>query len=148
MAVVGFHYLKINAEKKKNFVGNVSINNNISLNSVKEAKVNLGKDDQKGVEFKFTYKASYQPDVASIVFEGAAVFISKETKITETLAMWEKEKKLPPDVIKEVYNHILEKCTVQGLIIGRDMQFPPHVPLPKINDELEAKKDKKESKKK
>jgi hypothetical protein len=147
MGVVGFHYLKMSAEKKNNFVGKVNVSNNVSLNSVKEAKVNLGKDDQKAIEFKFTYKANYEPDVASIVFEGAAVFLSKGPKITETLALWEKEKKLPPEVIKEVYNYILEKCTIQGLILGKEMQFPPNVPLPKVSEPTEPKKGKKESKK-
>jgi hypothetical protein len=146
MAIIGFYFSKMTAEKKKTAAGKINVNNNVILTSVKEAKINLGKEKQKGIEFKFSYTSTYEPEIASIILEGVLVFTAKEDKVKEALAGWEKDKKLPPDVLHEVYNYLLEKCTVETLIIGRDMQLPPHVPLPKMNAPVE--KEKTETKKK
>lgn len=132
MAVIGFHFTKMLAEKKKSPTGKISVNNSVVLSSVKEAKVSLGGSKQKGIEFNFNYKTAYEPEVANIQLDGAIVFLGPDAKIKETLTKWEKDKKLPEDVLQEVYNHLLEKCSVEVLILARDMQLPPHVPLPKV----------------
>lgn len=132
MTVLGFHYTKIAAEKKKAPSGKVKVSNNVVLTSVKEAKIGFGDSKQKGVEFGFSYKATYDPEIATITLDGAIVFMSTEAKVKETLTKWQKEKKLPDTVLEEVYNYLLEKCTIEALVLGKDMQLPPHVPLPKV----------------
>ncbi len=133
MAIIGFHFTKMVAEKKKAAAGKIKVSNNVVLTSVKEAKINLGESKENGIDFKFHYSTKYEPDVASIDLEGGLVFLGKADKVKEVLSSWEKEKKLPPtDVLQEVYNYLLEKCSVQALILGKDMQLPPHVALPKV----------------
>jgi len=141
MAVIGFHFTKILTEKTKNAVGKINVSNNVVLIDVKEAKINVGDAKQKGIEFKFNYKSKFEPEIGYISLEGAALFVAKEAKIKESLTKWEKEKKLPPEVLQEVYNHLLEKCTVEALFLGRDMGLPPHVPLPKISGDKKNKKE-------
>jgi hypothetical protein len=150
MSIIGFYFSKMTAEKKKTPAGKISVNNNVILTSVKEAKINLGKQKQSGIEFKFNYTSKYDPEIASVVLEGVVVFTGKEEQVKLALTGWEKDKKLPPDVLTEVYNYLLEKCTVETLVIGRDMQLPPHVPLPKMNAPIAApaEKPKAETKKK
>jgi hypothetical protein len=148
MAIIGFYFSRITAEKKKTPAGKISVNNNVILTSVKEAKINLGKQKQNGIEFKFNYTSTYDPEIATIILEGVVVITGKEDKVKEALVSWEKDKKLPPEILSEVYNYLLEKCTVETLIIGRDMQLPPHVPLPKMNVPVEKAETKAETKKK
>ena len=132
MTVIGFHFTKMVAEKKKSTVGKINVSNNIILTSVKEAKINMGSSKQKGIEFSFEYTSKYEPEIASINLQGAVVFIGSDAKVKETLKKWEKDKVLLPDVLEEVYNNLLSKCHVQALILGRDMQLPPHLPMPKV----------------
>ncbi len=132
MAVIGFHFKKISAEKKKAATGKINVNNNIVITNVKEAKVNMGNSKQKGAEFSFHYKTRYQPDVANLDLEGAVVYLGKDTKIDGILKKWNKDKKLDKDVAEEVYNHVLAKCNIEALVLGRDMQLPPHIPMPKL----------------
>ena len=118
MALVGFHYTKLLAEKKKTATGKINVNNNIVITDVKEAKLNMGPSKQKGVEFSFAFKTKYDPDYANIDIEGAVVYIGTETKVKEILA--------------EVYNHVLSRCNVEALVLGKDMGLPPHIPMPQV----------------
>ncbi len=147
MAIIGFHFTKFNVEKSKAATGKIEVKNNIILNNLKEANV-VGRSKQKGIEFKFSYTTTFNPEVGSILLEGALVYLTTEEKVKETLGQWEKEKKLPPEVIQEVYNNLLERCSIEALFLGRDMQLPPHVPLPKITNKEIPKETKEEKKKK
>ena len=57
---------------------------------------------------------------------------SDPEKMKEALAKWNKDKNLPKDVLEEAYNHILGKCNIEALVLGREMQLPAHIPLPKV----------------
>jgi hypothetical protein len=133
MAIIGFHFKKMSAEKKKSATGKINVKNNLKIVQLKEAKVNMGSSKQAGLEFTFDFKAVYEPDIAVLNLVSAAVFLGSDTVIKETLAKWQKEKKLPGKVMEEVYNHILAKCNVQSLILARDMQLPPHIQLPRVS---------------
>jgi len=132
MALVGFHFKKMTVEKKKSASGKINVNNNIVISEVKEARLNMGSAKQKGVEFSFSFKSRYVPDYAAIDLEGAVVYIGTETKVKEILEKWNNEKKLSKDVLEEVYNHVLSRCNVEALVLGKDMGLPPHIPLPKV----------------
>jgi hypothetical protein len=132
MALVGFHYTKMMIEKKKAAAGKINVSNNIVIADVKEAKLNMGDAKQKGVEFSFKFTTKYTPDVANIDLEGAVVFLGADTKVKEILDKWEKEKKITKEVLEEVYNHLLGKCNVEALILAKEMNLPPHIPLPKV----------------
>ena len=132
MAVIGFHFKKMSVEKKKPATGKINVNNNITMLEVKEANVNMGTAKQKGVEFSFHFKTRYQPEIANIDLEGSIVYLGKDAKVKESLDQWKKEKKLPNDVLEEVYNTVLAKCNIQALILGRDMGLPAHIPMPKV----------------
>ncbi|MBT3720920.1 hypothetical protein HN789_07540 [archaeon] len=133
MALVGFHFKKITAEKKKPATGKISVNNNVVISKLQEAKLNMGVSKQAGIEFSFEFTVKYTPDIGSITLEGAVVYMGPEDKVKEILDKWQKEKKLTPDVVEQVYNHILHKCNVQSLILGRDMQLPAHIQLPRVS---------------
>ncbi|MBN2368521.1 hypothetical protein JXC34_05875 [Candidatus Woesearchaeota archaeon] len=132
MALIGFHFKKMQAEKKKALTSKVNVNSNITVVNAKEAKVNMGKSKQAGIEFTFNFTTKYVPDVATIDLEGAVVYLGPEDKVKETLSGWTKDKKIPQDVLEEVYNYLLARCNIQALVLGRDMQLPPHVPMPKV----------------
>ncbi|NTV22771.1 MAG: hypothetical protein HGA85_00145 [Nanoarchaeota archaeon] len=141
MTVLGFRYTKMIAEKKKSITEGLKVSNNLAVVDVKEAKI-TGASKQKGLEFSFEFKTTYAPDIASITLAGALVLVVTETKGKEAIALWEKEKKLQSDIMKDVYNTLLARCNMQALFIARDMQLPPQIPLPKI-EEAAAKPKKK-----
>ena len=132
MAIIGFHFKKLNAERKKSPIGKINVSSSLTITTVKEAKVNMGSDKQKGIEFSFNFKTVYQPDIASIDIDGAVVYLGSSEKVSTALQKWDKEKKLPKDVLESIYNAILPKCNVEVLLMAKEMQLPPHVPFRKV----------------
>ncbi|MFH2020882.1 MAG: hypothetical protein ABIJ34_05680 [archaeon] len=132
MTLIGFHFTKIMAEKQKTASGKISVKNNIVISKVQEAKLNIGSAKEAGIEFSFVFSCVFGPEIGEIVLEGAVVYMNEETKVKQVLAKWNKEKKLAPEMMEELYNHVLSKCNVEALILGRDMQLPAHIPLPKV----------------
>ena len=132
MALLGFHFNKISAEKTGSSADKIKVDNNIIISKVQEAKLNLGDSKQSAVEFSFQFKAKFLPDFGSITLDGAVVYTGAQDKVKEILTKWTKEKKISADVLEEVYNHVLIKCNVEALVIGRDMQLPAHIQLPRV----------------
>lgn len=133
MALIGFHYTRISAERKSSGAEKVKVSNNIVITAVREAKVAIGEQKEAGVEFGFQFRSSYEPGIATITLEGAVVYLTSEAKAKEIITGWAKDKKLTPDVLEKVYNHLLEKCNIEALMLSRDMQLPPHIPLVKVS---------------
>jgi hypothetical protein len=132
MALIGFHYTRINASKDKAITGKVKADNNLTLNKVTEAKL-MGSSTQKGIEFAFSFKVNYEPGIGTIEFDGKIVYMGTQEKVKETLADWDKKKKLPQDVLEEVYNHLLHRLNIEALLVAKEMQLPSHLPMPRIN---------------
>ena len=58
--------------------------------------------------------------------------MEEQKKVEELLNGWKKDKKLPPEVITPVLNMALTKCNVQALILSQEINLPPPIPLPKV----------------
>ena len=131
MAVVGFNFTKVNAEKKQPAKGKISINNNVTVKNVEEINLAIGKD-QKGLKFSFEFIAKYDPEVANINLDGEVVYMAKADEAKEILTKWKKEKKIAPGVMGKVLNTALAKCNIQALILSNDLNLPAPIPLPKV----------------
>jgi hypothetical protein len=136
MGIVGFSFTKMGAEKTKSAQGKVNIQNNVSVTDVKEAKLAFGSSKQSGLEFAFKFTSTYEPALGKIELEGVVVDMEKEDKVKEVLAAWKKDKKVPKEILTGIYNNILNKCNIQALILSRDMQLPPPIPLPKVSTDM------------
>ncbi len=139
MNIVGFHFTRINAERKRSAVGTVNISNNVSLKDVTEAKMGAG--DRGAVRVSFAYTSTYSPDFASITLEGDVLALMEADKAKETIASWSKEKKLSPVLAQPVMNHILDRANIQALLMARDLGLPSPVPLPKVQFKPVAAKE-------
>ncbi|AJF61319.1 TPA: hypothetical protein HA239_03550 [Candidatus Woesearchaeota archaeon] len=139
MTLLGFHFKKMSVEKNKNATGSINIKNNMTVTKVREAKLNLGKDRQTGIEFSFTFHVGYEPGIASIDLEGGVLYVSNTKQAEEILKNWEKKKQLPEDLMKEVSLHVVSKCNVQAIVLAKEMQLPPHIAMVKISDEKKKK---------
>ena len=133
MAIVGLNFNKITAEKKSGAKGKINISNNVSVKNVETSSLNLGSQTQEGLKFTFEFISKYEPNFGAIVLEGHLIYIEDPKKVKEVLAGWKKDKKLPNDVMRETLNAVLNKCNVQALILSREINLPPPIPMPKVN---------------
>ena len=132
MTIIGFNFNKINVEKKTSVKGKINISNNISIKSVEEYPLAVGKTQQKGLKFTFEFVSKYEPKVAEINLTGSVLTLQEAPKVEELVNAWKKDKKLPKEVMTPVINTALTKCNIQALILSQELNLPPPIPLPKV----------------
>jgi len=133
MTIIGFNFTKISVEKKpKSVSGKMNISNNISITNVEEKELAFGKSKQKAIVFTFKFSSKYQPDVGEIELVGNITYVADAAKTEEIIKEWKKSKKLPKEIMTSVINTALNKSNIQALILSRDINLPPPIPLPKV----------------
>tara|TARA_Y100000310_G_scaffold344510_1_gene457651 strand:+ start:4091 stop:4495 length:405 start_codon:yes stop_codon:yes gene_type:complete len=120
--------------ERKNFIkGKINIANNISIKNVSETTLALGKGKQPALKMIFEFVSKYNPNIGSINLTGEVLNLEDDKKSKEILKEWKKNKKLPGEIMTPILNHILNKCNIQSLILSKDINLPPPIPMPKIS---------------
>lgn len=132
MAIVGFNFTKISAEKKSAPKGRIGIKNNVSVKEVEKTDLFLGSMKQNGLKITFEFKSVYEPKMGEIVLQGEILDMEDEKIIQDVLKDWKKNKKLPDSLMNMVVNSILNRCNIQALIMSKELAMPPPIPLPKL----------------
>lgn len=132
MAVIGFNFTKIAAQKLSNKTGKVQVNNNIAIKSIEQSNFS-GDEKRKAIRVVFRYDGVYEPKIAHLQFEGDVILLMENKEAEELVKGWE-EKKAPVKSLSSAMNHVLERCNIEGVILARDMNLPSPIPLPKVNE--------------
>src|SRR3989338_4368802 len=99
---------KINREAKMD--KRLSINNAPAITSVEKTDILDMKDV---VLVKFTYKTTYEPDVAEIIITGDLLY--KDVDAKKFLKRWEDKKEVDKKMAIEVLNTIFRKCLTMAI---------------------------------
>jgi hypothetical protein len=132
MTIVGLQINKINVEKLAPAKGKVSVNNNVAVKDVEKTDLTFGASKQDALKFTFEFKASYEPKIATMIFEGTVTYFDKPEQIETLYKGWKKDKKVPPEVMTPILNSILTRCNVEALLLAREVSLPPPIPLPRV----------------
>ena len=138
MVVVGVGYNKMLVERKEQITGNMRIKNNAQITNVEKFSMQIGGVKQDAIRFSFEFSTNYEPDLARIALEGEVVWMDKKEAIEETMKKWKKDKKIDKSIMEPVLNSALTRSNVQALILSREMNLPPPLPLPKVELKDEA----------
>lgn len=144
MGIIGFNFSKINIERKGDIKGRIDINNNISIKNVVRADFGLGKAKEKGLRINFEFSSDYKPDIASILIAGDILFLGEEKLNEEILKTWKKDKKIPKDVMKDLLNTVMVRCSIEAMILTKDLNLPPPVPIPRLQETSVEQAEKKD----
>jgi len=132
MSVVGIQFNKIVLDKKGPAKGKVSVNNNVSVTDVTKTDLSFGASKQTALQFNFEFKVNYEPGIAELTFLGYLTYFEKPEAIEEVLKSWKKDKKVPKEIMTPVLNSVLAKCNVEALLLSREVNLPPPLPMPKV----------------
>jgi hypothetical protein len=130
MPIAAINFTKISAERNSELKGKININNNIVITDIKPLDFKL--PNQESVKIEFDFNSKYDPNIGTILITGEVVLIEQPKKITEILDQWKKDKQLPEDVLSNVMNNLLTKCNVEAILIGREVNLPPTLSMPKV----------------
>jgi hypothetical protein len=129
MIVVGFNFTKMSVERKQAPQGKISIRNNINIKDIRETDLPLGKSKESGLVFTFELKYIYDPEIGEIDLVGELIYLIEAKKEKDVLDKWKKDKKVEPDVLENVLNAAISKCSIQALILSRDINLPAPIPM-------------------
>ena len=138
MTVVGFNFTKILAEKKEYTKGKVDISNNVAIKNVESANLALGSSKQSGLRLDYVFKTAYEPNLGVIEMEGNVIYMVDDKKTKEILDTWKKDKRVPQDVMTNVLNTVLQRCNIQALVMSKELNLPPPIPLPRVSQKTQA----------
>ena len=131
MAIVNFSFTDINVHREHRARGKVSISTKFNIDSVEPYALNVGKASQAGLLFRFSQRTEYK-NLGDIALKGHILYLSEEEKINEILEMWKKEKKIKKDVFEHLANKVIEKCSIQSVVLSDTVGLPPAIRLDKI----------------
>jgi hypothetical protein len=140
MTVVGLQINKIVVDKIAPVKGKVSVNNNVAVKDVEKTDLTFGSSKQDAVQFKFEFKASYEPKIATMTFEGVVTYFDTPAAIEDIMKGWKKDKKVAPEIMSGVLNSILTRCNIEALLLSREVNLPPPIPMPKVKVNTPAAK--------
>ena len=132
MTIVGFNFTGITAEKKDMVNEKINISNNVSITGVEKTDLSLGTTKQNAIRFIFKFDTTYTPDVGSINLTGDVIYVADDKKVKDMLGQWKKDKKVDPQVTESVLNMILSKSNIEALLLSKEVNLPPPIPMPKV----------------
>lgn len=143
MAIIGFNFTKMLIEAKEGVKGQINVNNNVAIKSVETMPLTLGKETQDALRFNFEFKANYEPKAGKIELIGHIIYMTSDEKTKEIMTKWSKEKKIDRELMALLLNNVLNRCNVESIILSKEMNLPPTVPMPRITIKDQKKQEKK-----
>ena len=131
MAMVGFSFTKILVERKDGPLGKMKVSNNLALQKLEKVPLALA-GTENCLKLSFSFEANYEPKIGDIKLDGYVLYMEKENKMDELLEQWKKEKKLPKEIMQGLMNNILSKCSVEAVMLSREINLPPSIPVPRV----------------
>ena len=131
MAFVGFEFNKINVAKNPGVKGQITIQNNVTINDVSNADLRLSSEKENAVKFDFEYKSDYAK-LGNIILNGSVIYLSTPDEVKSILDDWKKDKKVKKELMAALINRVLTKCNIQTIILSDTVNLPPPVPMPKV----------------
>lgn len=109
--------------------GAIRIDHNSTVTLVKEVS-----PQEALIEFR--YAATYGA-IGVIRIEGSMSF-QCDAKAFET--QWRTTSQMAPEVASEVHSAVMRVCVPQAVVVAKDLQLPPPIPLPAVNFQQPAQK--------
>ena len=139
MTIVKINLHKVSASRNLDSkAGQVQINNNVSLKDVESMGFNV--DGRKGLRFSFAFNCNYEPNLGKIEVEGQVLYVDDDARIEAIQQSWNKDKRVPMDVMEQIVNAALHKGNIQAIKVSEDISLPSPLPLPKVKPSALKKK--------
>jgi len=140
MPIVGYTINKINAEKLKQIDNKIMVDHSFKITSIEKEKLKTGTKEEI-LKFFFDYNVEYKEGFGNIKMNGFISFLDEPKALKTILDNWKKDKKVDPELMKNILNTILVHCGIKALAISQDLNLPPHIRMPTLEI---AKQDAKE----
>ena len=130
MTMIGLNFTKITAERTSPSDKNIKITSNTGIVDLEE--LNMPDQKKSVIRFKFKYGCVYEPNIGSIDIEGELIEIFDKDFGTKAIEMWKKSKALHKDITQRVLGMIINKVSIEAIVISKELNLPSPVRMPTI----------------
>jgi len=145
MSVINISLTKISAERKSVPKGRISIKNNIKITGVDEVKMGIDKA-RTSLKVGYVFATEYAPGFADVALEGDVFLLEDSKTAKDIMDKWKKEKTLDKSVAADVMNRLMTKCSIETILLAKELGLPSPIPMPKIRAKEQSAPPKKSSK--
>lgn len=131
MAIIGFNFDNLLAERTNKPEGNINIKQKIGIKEITSEKLPLNKNEDV-LKFTFEFLVDYEPSIAKIHIKGHVLSLEDPKLSKDVMEKWKKSKKIDQEMMQDVFNVIVSKCTIKALSMSQDINVPPLIPLPRV----------------
>jgi len=132
MAIIGFVFTKIFAQRNNVPRGKIKINHSLTITDIKKQEIKIEKG-KNIIEFIFDFKVSYTPNIADMSITGRVHYMDEEKKIRDILNEWKKNKHVDPKIMTPMINTAFHKSILKALEMSESINVPPVLPLPNVS---------------
>jgi len=134
MAIVGFSFIKIDAQRKKNSAkGGIEVKHNLSVADVEKTSLTVGGGKSDVLRIEFAFDVFYGESLGNISIHGDVIYTDTKEIIEETANSWAKDKNLSDLVREQVNKFAYNKCIVKSIEISDSLNLPSPIPMPKLS---------------
>ena len=131
MNILNITFNSINAERKGVPKGPISVSNNINIDDVEQVKIGLD-ETKSSIKVAFTYKTQYSSDFAFLQIKGEVLIIEEAKEAKKMVDKWKKDKTLEAEAARKLLNNVMNKCSMETILLSRELGLPSPIPLPSI----------------
>ena len=144
MNILKITFNSINAERKGVPKGPISVSNNINIDDVEQVKIGLD-ETKSSIKVAFTYKTQYSSDFAFLQIKGEVLIIEEAKEAKKMVDKWKKDKTLEAEAARKLLNNVMNKCSMETILLSRELGLPSPIPLPSIKAQPAEEKSKKKA---
>lgn len=126
LKLIGSKFTKINAERKQNFTGKLTISTNIQIKNLE--KIEELKD---ALKTSYNFEVNYN-ELGCIIIEGNVFISATPRTIKELLKSWKDKKFDTPEHI-QITNFIIQKASIKAFELEEELGIPIHIRLPTLS---------------
>ena len=131
MAIVGFNFTQLHAERNKKLSSKDKIRSDMRIDNVDFETLPVGQSEEAS-KFEFTFEVKYGEGVGLTTLKGYVLNVDTPEHTKKLVEEWKESKKMDPDLMAKILNMVLYKCNVKSLSLTQDVGLPPHFKLPKV----------------
>jgi hypothetical protein len=131
--LIGSKFTKVIAERKPEFSGKLSMDQNIKIVDIDKAK-----DTKDTIKVSYNFTVDYK-ELGKVEVEGV-LFISGDQKTIKILLKQWKDKTLDTPEYIAITNVIIQKASIKAIELEEEMGLPIHFRLPTLAPKKEEKK--------
>ena len=90
------------------------------------------KNTEQVLKFIFEFSLDYEPEIGKLQILGHILYLDDEKKIKDTLKAWKKNKEIDQNLMQQILNAALYRCSIRALSLSQEVNLPPHIAIPTL----------------